>query len=132
MIYYDGRKVYMNGKYPAVCINGKNYHVHRLEWEKHHGKIPEGCVIHHKDENRLNWSIDNLECLTRAEHVEKHRDILGRKGVKIIAKKDGLELHFNSIEDACEFCGVYTSTIGRIIRKKQKRSNGWTFEREND
>ena len=54
MIFYDGHKVYMNGKYPAICLNGQNQHVHRLEWEKHNGKIPEGFIVHHKDENKLN------------------------------------------------------------------------------
>jgi len=35
--------------------------------------IPEGCVIHHKDRNTLNDDIDNLECLTRRQHLEEHR-----------------------------------------------------------
>lgn len=41
MIFYDGHKVYMNGKYPAIFLNGQNQHIHRLEWEKYNGKIPE-------------------------------------------------------------------------------------------
>ena len=40
ILFYDGHKVYMNGDYPAVCLNGKNYHIHRLEWIKHFGEIP--------------------------------------------------------------------------------------------
>ena len=40
--FYDGHKVYMNGKYPAIFLNGKNVHVHRLEWEKYNGEIPKG------------------------------------------------------------------------------------------
>ena len=51
----------MSGKYPAICLNGKNAHVHRLEWEKHHGKIPDGYIIHHKDEDKTNNTINNLE-----------------------------------------------------------------------
>ena len=70
---YDGMKVYMNGDYPAVFINGKNQHIHRLEWIKHHGEIPKGCIIHHKDEDKTNWHIDNLELLKRSEHVMKHQ-----------------------------------------------------------
>lgn len=129
MLFYEGHKVYMNGDYPAIFKNGKNIHVHRLEWEKHHGKIPSNCIIHHKNENRLNWSIDNLECLTRSEHIRKHKKTVHRKGVKIIARKGELELHFDSIEEAGKFCGVYTSTIGMIIRNRQRQSKGWTFER---
>lgn len=129
MLFYEGHKVYMDGNYPAIFKDGKNRHVHRLEWEKHHGKIPSNCIIHHKDENRLNWSIDNLECLTRSEHIYRHKNRVHRKGVKVIAKKDGLEIEFDSIEKAAKFCKVYTSAIGRIMNNKQRQSNGWTFKR---
>ena len=129
MIFYDGHKVYMNGKYPAICLNGQNQHVHRLEWEKHNGKIPEGFIVHHKDENKLNWSIENLELLSRSEHIKKHKDIVKRPGIKVFATKDGLTLEFDSIEKAAEFCGTYTSTVRRIFNGKQKQTNGWTFER---
>lgn len=42
-------------------------------WEKHHGPIPKGKLIHHKDRDTLNDAIDNLELLTRAEHLAEHR-----------------------------------------------------------
>lgn len=45
----------------------------RYIWEKKNGKIPKGYVLHHKDRNPLNDTIDNLEILTRAEHLEVHR-----------------------------------------------------------
>jgi len=32
----------------------------------------EGCVVHHKDHNHGNNSIDNLQCLTKAEHCKIH------------------------------------------------------------
>ena len=71
--FYDGHKVYMNGEYPAIFLNGKNVHVHRLEWVKHNGKIPKGYIIHHKDENKCNWNIENLEIIKRSDHVIKHQ-----------------------------------------------------------
>ena len=71
--FYDGRKVYMNGAYPAVSIHGENRHVHRLQWEKHFGKIPTGYVVHHKDGDKCNWNIDNLELLSRGSHLSQHR-----------------------------------------------------------
>ena len=129
MIFYDGHKVYMNGNYPAIFLNGQNQHVHRLEWEKHNGKIPEGFIVHHKDENKLNWSIENLELLSRGDHIKKHKNIVKRPGIKVFATKDGLTLEFDSIEKAAEFCGTYTSTVRRIFNGKQKQTNGWTFER---
>lgn len=71
--FYDGHKVYMNGDYPAVCIGGENIHIHRLEWEKHYGLIPDGYIVHHKDGNKRNWQIDNLELLSRGVHLDRHR-----------------------------------------------------------
>lgn len=37
--------------------------------------VPKNHVIHHKDENKLNNSIENLECLTRREHAQLHQAI---------------------------------------------------------
>lgn len=87
MVFYEGHKVYMNGQYPAIFLNGKSQHVHRLEWEKHNGKIPEGFIVHHKDENKLNWSIENLELLSRSIHIKKHKNIVKRHGIKSHCKK---------------------------------------------
>ena len=42
-------------------------------WEKHNGPVPKGMVIHHKDRNPLNDSVDNLEAMTRADHLREHR-----------------------------------------------------------
>ena len=70
---YNGHKVYMNGNYPAIYLDGKNHHLHRYVWEQANGPIPKNMVIHHKDFNRGNWSLDNLEMLTRAEHIKCHK-----------------------------------------------------------
>ena len=129
MIFYDGHKVYMNGKYPAIFINGKNTHIHRLEWEKYNGAIQKGCVIHHKDGDKMNWDISNLELLTRAEHVKEHADVVHRKGIKVVAIKGDARITFESIEEAAEYCKTWSCSIQRIFKGKQKTANGWTFER---
>ena len=127
---YDGHKVYMNGSYPAIFLNGKNQHIHRLEWEKYYGAIPENCIVHHIDEDKLNWSITNLELLNRADHMNKHRNIIHRKGVNVIATKKGVTLKFNSIKEAAIFCETYPCSIRRCLNNKQKAANGWTFNGE--
>lgn len=45
----------------------------RHVWSQCYGDIPRGYVIHHKDRNSLNDTIDNLEALTKAEHINEHR-----------------------------------------------------------
>ena len=129
MIFYEGHKVYMNGEYPAIFVNGQNQHIHRLQWMKYHGAIPKGYVVHHRDENKLNWDIKNLELISRSDHLKRHKNTVKRHGVKVIARKDELVLTFESIEQAAGFCGTYTSGIQRIFKGMQKTANGWTFER---
>lgn len=43
-------------------------------WEKAYGKVKEGCVIHHINKNVLDDRLDNFQMLTRAEHLEVHRE----------------------------------------------------------
>ena len=42
---------------------------HIMEWEKHNGKVPAGCMISFKDGNHYNCSIENLMCITKAENA---------------------------------------------------------------
>lgn len=42
---------------------------HIMEWEKHHGKVPEGSLISFKDGNHRNCAIENLMLVTRAENA---------------------------------------------------------------
>jgi hypothetical protein len=41
---------------------------HRLVWEAVNGPVPEGYDIHHIDGDTYNNDINNLECLTHADH----------------------------------------------------------------
>jgi hypothetical protein len=44
-----------------------------LVWEAANGTLGIGFVVHHKDRNTLNDTLDNLEALSRAKHLEEHR-----------------------------------------------------------
>lgn len=46
---------------------------HRVVWCWHNGAIPNGLVVNHKDYNRSNNLIDNLELLTQKENTEYSR-----------------------------------------------------------
>jgi hypothetical protein len=48
-------------------------------WEKYKGPIPKGILIHHKDRNKLNDNIENLELKSRAEHMNEHRREIRKK-----------------------------------------------------
>ena len=44
-----------------------------LLWEQHNGPIPKGYVVHHKDSDTKNNTIENLELLTKKQHNDLHR-----------------------------------------------------------
>jgi hypothetical protein len=46
--------------------------LHRQVYADHHGPIPEGFDVHHRDENKGNNAPDNLELLTRGAHTRHH------------------------------------------------------------
>jgi len=79
---YNGRNVYFDKKgYAIVWINGKNKKVHILEWEKYNGKKPKGMQVHHKDDNKRNWEITNLELVSQSDHFRIHARWIKKNGV---------------------------------------------------
>lgn len=50
--------------YYRVKFNGKVYRAHCLVWLIHHGEIPEGFEVDHKDTDKLNNKLSNLRLAT--------------------------------------------------------------------
>ena len=67
-------KIQQTGYYIITSVkqgnNGKK--LHRLIFEDFYGEIPEGYVIHHKDENKTNNCIMNLQLMKFGEHTRMH------------------------------------------------------------
>lgn len=83
-IMYDISMEYKRKKYYITALgyyardvmrNGvrKTYHLHRIIWEEYHGPIPKGFHVHHKDGNRLNNEIKNLDLMPQPQHASLHR-----------------------------------------------------------
>ena len=65
-------------KYKAIKVNGVKYDEHRFIMEQHLGrKLASDEVVHHKDGNKQNNSIENLVIMPRSEHSREH--LLGKK-----------------------------------------------------
>lgn len=54
--------------YCRVWIGGEAYVLHRVVWELHKGKIPDGMVVDHIDGNIRNNNISNLALKTSAQN----------------------------------------------------------------
>lgn len=83
MIKYEGRSAYIDGHkfikdrktgyyLSNHRIGEKRTRLHVYVWEKYNGKTPEGYHIHHKDHNKDNNEMENLELMTQAEHLRLH------------------------------------------------------------
>lgn len=50
--------------------------MHIYVWEFYNGKVPKGFEIHHKDFDRSNNDISNLQLLSKSEHRKLHAQLL--------------------------------------------------------
>ncbi len=68
--------------YPVVCLNGKEKlvlkSIHRMVVEAFTGHIPDGMQINHKDGNKQNNHLDNLEICTSSQNQLHRRRVLGQ------------------------------------------------------
>lgn len=58
-----------------ICHNrqkGLQRYEHVLKYETEVGPIPSGYIIHHIDEDGLNNNIDNLQCVSKPQHMMIH------------------------------------------------------------
>lgn len=74
-VTYNGRSYKLGtGKYLSA---GKSKlfryrRLHQQKWLDAFGDIPKGYHIHHKDGNRLNNELSNLECIDGRKHMARH------------------------------------------------------------
>ena len=70
---YSQRVIYIHSKYPTVSIYDKKMHIHRLlMMYKLQSDINENMHVHHKDGNKLNAQLNNLELIDSKKHQHLH------------------------------------------------------------
>lgn len=132
-VFYDkkGRKVIVKGRiyssridkrtgYLSVKLtkNGKQStrHIHRLLALTFIPNPFNKCCVNHKDGNKLNNSLDNLEWVSHAEN-NRHAYLQGLKkpshAKKVKDECTGKIL--NSIKEAAEYIGIPYKTFQRYI-----------------
>ena len=133
----------INGWYFTVILRDGNgeystKRIHQLVAEHFIGEIPKGYHVHHKDGNKQNNKVSNLEVISRKEHtketMKQHPDYC--KGMNEYNKyvrprhirQYDLEGHFiaeyaNS-KIASELTGVCARNILQVANKKPFNSKG--------
>lgn len=126
-------KLMRNGYYlTAAQYDGRVYYFmeHRVIWVWHNGPIPKGLVVNHKDYNRWNNAIDNLELLTQKENTEysrcNYRPTQGENSVRAeLTNKQAdaiktLALHCGwDTKKISEFCNVKPHNVRRIVKGRR-------------
>lgn len=65
--------IFRDGYRWAINEQGNKMQEHRLIIEKHIGrKLKSHEIVHHKDRNKVNNELDNLQIMTRSEHAKEH------------------------------------------------------------
>lgn len=73
-LYVPQDSYVMTNGYRIVGKSDNRKLQHRIVMEKKIGrKLTSEEIVHHKDENKLNNHPDNLEIMTRAEHIKHHQ-----------------------------------------------------------
>ena len=73
--------------YRCITVNGRRELEHRLVWERHHGPIPDGYHIHHKNGDKLDNRIDNLQLLSESAHHRLHGVQISRTSIAAGGRK---------------------------------------------
>jgi hypothetical protein len=97
-----------------------------------------GDFVNHKDGNKENWHIKNLELVNRSENMKHAINVLGKikhsfgvhnkKPVRAIHSITKETLDFECIKYAAEYIGVDSRHISAILHNKQKTTKKWKFE----
>src|SRR3990167_345484 len=101
------KKGYITKKgYCRLYHEGRLRMEHCVVWESYNGRIPEGMCIHHKNENKLDNRITNLQLVTPTEHKRLHSNCRYRENLE---------------EKKCKKCGEWkpiTREFWYYVQKK--------------
>lgn len=70
--YFDGVKFTRDDKTGYYLNSSIRKRMHRYVWEYYYGEVPEGYQIHHKDKDKSNNDISNLEAIPFSNHAKLH------------------------------------------------------------
>jgi len=97
-------------KYRKTKVNGQTRNLHQVIWEAAHGPVPEGYLVHHINEDKLDNRLKNLELMLIGDHSRHHNPGIHPK-VK-----------------TCEVCG--TEYTPHKTKRKRAKTCSWDCRNE--
>ena len=114
----------MPKSYLTKWIDGKQVRIHRYLMEKKVGrKLLSSELVHHKDDNKFNNDIDNLEIVTRSKHKQLHPEIGEQTRFKVkysIAKKTFIDLYVKKLLSLRKIGKLFKIPDGAMLRIKAR------------
>lgn len=129
------KKTNINGYlHVPLSQNGKSTHkyIHRLVAQAFLDNYSEDLEINHKDFNRRNNNVENLECITKYENMKySHNNNRfpyppPQEPKAIMCLNDNK--FFGSIKEASEYYKIHTSLICNQLKGRNKQTHGKKFE----
>jgi hypothetical protein len=90
-----------------------------LLWESHHGAIPEGMIVVFKTDDKINFTIDDLEMISMRENVIRN----GRSDTAIVKKYLGIKEPEMIEKVLFEVPGIIQLKRTNLILKSKIKSN---------
>ena len=112
----------------TICENGKKSYkkVHIAVWEAFNGKVLNGYDIHHKNSDRQDNRLCNLEMLEKTEHRKKHPK---GKAVRQLTKNGEFVAEYPNAMEAERQTGIYGShIISCCLGGKYKSTGGYVWQ----
>ena len=112
--------------YVVLCKKGitKNMFVHRLVWSAFKGAIPKNLQINHKDENKQNNNLSNLELVTPKENTNfgtRNQRIAESLKKEITLFNENESLYFKSLKEASNQLCINYSTLANLLFTARKK-----------
>jgi hypothetical protein len=119
---------------PFKCSNGymavnltypvrKQHLVHRLIVSAFFG-LKDGLVVNHKDLDKSNNSVSNLEQITQKENI-MHSCMNDRNGRIVLNTSTGI--YYYTIKEAAESCGMSETSLGKSISGRTKVKTNFIY-----